>query len=131
MKSTRTRAKNDAIGSRRSEPIILSDFLPQFYQGRVCKYATRNERKKLQYLEGMDYRASAKNIHIQHKSTNGATKQNQHCKTQETKMDKFEEGVPAQVSSSSSDRGSNLRGPSQNSPRTVSKRDVNITKLSF
>ncbi|GBM67927.1 hypothetical protein AVEN_185351-1 [Araneus ventricosus] len=41
MKSTRTRAKNDVIGSRRSEPIILSDFLPQFYQGRVCKYASR------------------------------------------------------------------------------------------
>nr|GBM27206.1 hypothetical protein AVEN_69392-1 [Araneus ventricosus] len=39
MKSTRTRVKNDVIGSRRSEPIILSDFLPQFYQGRVCKYA--------------------------------------------------------------------------------------------
>ncbi|GBN56370.1 hypothetical protein AVEN_190201-1, partial [Araneus ventricosus] len=39
MKNTRTRAKNDVIGSRRSEPIILSDFLPQFYQGRVCKYA--------------------------------------------------------------------------------------------
>ncbi|GBN97172.1 hypothetical protein AVEN_181154-1 [Araneus ventricosus] len=39
MQSTRTRAKNDVIGSRRSEPIILSDFLPQFYQGRVCKYA--------------------------------------------------------------------------------------------
>ncbi|GBM60697.1 hypothetical protein AVEN_43044-1 [Araneus ventricosus] len=39
MKSTRTRAKNDVIGSRRSEPIIFSDFLPQFYQGRVCKYA--------------------------------------------------------------------------------------------
>ncbi|GBN65780.1 hypothetical protein AVEN_17838-1 [Araneus ventricosus] len=42
---------------------------------------------------------------------------------------KFGEGVPAQVSSSSSDRGSNLRGPSQNSPRVASKRDVNITKL--
>ncbi|GBL95860.1 hypothetical protein AVEN_227109-1 [Araneus ventricosus] len=40
MKSTHTRAKNDVIGSRRSEPILLSDFLPQFYQGRVCKYAT-------------------------------------------------------------------------------------------
>ncbi|GBM28891.1 hypothetical protein AVEN_128403-1 [Araneus ventricosus] len=40
MKSTRTRTKNDVIGSRRSEPIILSDFLPQFYQGRVCKYAS-------------------------------------------------------------------------------------------
>ncbi|GBL53426.1 hypothetical protein AVEN_119991-1 [Araneus ventricosus] len=40
MKSTRTRAKNDVISSRRSEPIILSHFLPQFYQGRVCKYAT-------------------------------------------------------------------------------------------
>ncbi|GBO31142.1 hypothetical protein AVEN_249058-1, partial [Araneus ventricosus] len=39
MKSTRTRAKNDVISFRRSEPIILSDFLPQFYQGRVCKYA--------------------------------------------------------------------------------------------
>ncbi|GBN37545.1 hypothetical protein AVEN_135909-1 [Araneus ventricosus] len=39
MKSTRTRAKNDVIGSRRSEPIILSNFLSQFYQGRVCKYA--------------------------------------------------------------------------------------------
>ncbi|GBM02193.1 hypothetical protein AVEN_190610-1 [Araneus ventricosus] len=39
---------------------------------------------------------------------------------------KFGEGVPAQVSSSSSDRGSKLRGPSQNSPRVASKRDVNI-----
>ncbi|GBO12777.1 hypothetical protein AVEN_192620-1 [Araneus ventricosus] len=39
MKSTRTRAKNDVIGSRRRKPIILSDFLPQFYQGRVCKHA--------------------------------------------------------------------------------------------
>ncbi|GBN34390.1 hypothetical protein AVEN_184981-1 [Araneus ventricosus] len=38
MKSTRTGAKNDAIGFRRSEPIILSDFLPQFYQGRVQGY---------------------------------------------------------------------------------------------
>ncbi|GBN18520.1 hypothetical protein AVEN_163572-1 [Araneus ventricosus] len=42
---------------------------------------------------------------------------------------KFGEGVPAQVSFSSSDRGSKLRGPSQNSPRVASKRDVNITKL--
>ncbi|GBN72378.1 hypothetical protein AVEN_76571-1 [Araneus ventricosus] len=41
---------------------------------------------------------------------------------------KFGEGVPAQVSSSSSDRDSKLRGPSQNSPRVASKRDVNITK---
>ncbi|GBN45041.1 hypothetical protein AVEN_64460-1 [Araneus ventricosus] len=41
MKSTRTRGKSDVIGSRRSEPIILSDFLPQFYQGRVWKYAHR------------------------------------------------------------------------------------------
>ncbi|GBM18459.1 hypothetical protein AVEN_66819-1 [Araneus ventricosus] len=32
---------------------------------------------------------------------------------------KFGEGVPAQVSSSSSDRGSKLRGPSQNSPRVA------------
>ncbi|GBN21589.1 hypothetical protein AVEN_112388-1 [Araneus ventricosus] len=39
------------------------------------------------------------------------------------------EGVPAQVLSSSSDRGSKLRGPSQISPRVASKRDVNITKL--
>ncbi|GBL97333.1 hypothetical protein AVEN_170458-1 [Araneus ventricosus] len=41
---------------------------------------------------------------------------------------KFGDGVPAQASSSSSDRGSKLRGPSQNSPRVASKRDVNITK---
>ncbi|GBL95437.1 hypothetical protein AVEN_154829-1 [Araneus ventricosus] len=41
----------------------------------------------------------------------------------------FGEGVPTQVSSSSPDSGSKLRGPSQNSPRVVSKRDVNITKL--
>ncbi|GBM60854.1 hypothetical protein AVEN_179009-1 [Araneus ventricosus] len=38
---------------------------------------------------------------------------------------KFGEGVSAQVSSSSSDRGSKLRA--QNSPRVASKRDVNIT----
>ncbi|GBM33317.1 hypothetical protein AVEN_101644-1 [Araneus ventricosus] len=38
---------------------------------------------------------------------------------------KFGEGVPAQVSSSS-DRGSKLRGPSQNSPRVASELDVNI-----
>ncbi|GBM71092.1 hypothetical protein AVEN_146306-2-1, partial [Araneus ventricosus] len=42
---------------------------------------------------------------------------------------KFGEEVPAQVSSSSSDRRSELRGPSQNSPLVASKRDVNITKL--
>ncbi|GBM97121.1 hypothetical protein AVEN_30394-1 [Araneus ventricosus] len=36
---------------------------------------------------------------------------------------KFGEWVPAQVSSSSSDRDSKLRGPSQNSPRVASKRD--------
>ncbi|GBN66369.1 hypothetical protein AVEN_139314-1 [Araneus ventricosus] len=42
---------------------------------------------------------------------------------------KFGEGVPAQVSSSSSDCGSNLRGPSQNSSRVASKRDFNVTKL--
>ncbi|GBM26536.1 hypothetical protein AVEN_245261-1 [Araneus ventricosus] len=40
---------------------------------------------------------------------------------------KFGEGVPAQVSSSSSDRGSKLRGPSLNSLRVASKRDVNLT----
>ncbi|GBO12125.1 hypothetical protein AVEN_69726-1 [Araneus ventricosus] len=42
---------------------------------------------------------------------------------------KFGEGVPARVSFSSSDRGSKFRGPSQNNTRVVSKRDVNITKL--
>ncbi|GBM23697.1 hypothetical protein AVEN_257614-1 [Araneus ventricosus] len=42
---------------------------------------------------------------------------------------KFGEGAPAQVSSSSADRGSKLRGPSQSSPLVASKRDVNITKL--
>ncbi|GBN57359.1 hypothetical protein AVEN_151178-1 [Araneus ventricosus] len=46
-KSTCARAKNDVIGSRRSEPIILSDFLPQFYQGRFCKYAYRANRLML------------------------------------------------------------------------------------
>ncbi|GBO16474.1 hypothetical protein AVEN_96583-1 [Araneus ventricosus] len=38
----------------------------------------------------------------------------------------LEEGVTAQVSSSSSDCGSKLRGLSQNSRRVASKRDVNI-----
>ncbi|GBO31595.1 hypothetical protein AVEN_64599-1, partial [Araneus ventricosus] len=33
-------------------------------------------------------------------------------------------GMPAQVSSSSSDRGSKLRGPSQNGSRVASKWDV-------
>ncbi|GBO00774.1 hypothetical protein AVEN_110770-1 [Araneus ventricosus] len=42
---------------------------------------------------------------------------------------KLREGAPTQVSCSSSDRGSKLRGPSQNSPRVASKRDVNIAKL--
>ncbi|GBM37215.1 hypothetical protein AVEN_14981-1 [Araneus ventricosus] len=41
---------------------------------------------------------------------------------------KLGEVVPAQVSSSLSDRGSKLRGPSRNSPRVASKRDANITK---
>ncbi|GBN12644.1 hypothetical protein AVEN_58258-1 [Araneus ventricosus] len=41
----------------------------------------------------------------------------------------WEKGAPAQVSSSSSDSASNLRGPAQISPRVASKRDVNITKL--
>ncbi|GBL91835.1 JmjC domain-containing protein 7 [Araneus ventricosus] len=44
---------------------------------------------------------------------------------------KFGEGVPAWVSSSSSDCSSKLRGPSQNSPSVASKWDVNITKLNF
>ncbi|GBM45346.1 hypothetical protein AVEN_172965-1 [Araneus ventricosus] len=34
-------------------------------------------------------------------------------------------GLPTQVSSSSSDRGSKLRGPSQNRSRVGSKRDAN------
>ncbi|GBO39257.1 hypothetical protein AVEN_105909-1 [Araneus ventricosus] len=42
---------------------------------------------------------------------------------------KFGEGVPAQVSFSSSDRGSKLRGLSQNSPRVASKRGITKTKL--
>ncbi|GBM79067.1 hypothetical protein AVEN_86078-1 [Araneus ventricosus] len=42
---------------------------------------------------------------------------------------KFGDGVPAQVSSSSSDRGPKLRCQSQESPRVASKRGVNITKL--
>ncbi|GBN54499.1 hypothetical protein AVEN_63405-1 [Araneus ventricosus] len=39
----------------------------------------------------------------------------------------LERGVPAQVSSSTSDRSSKLRGPSLKSPRVASKRDVNLT----
>ncbi|GBM76368.1 hypothetical protein AVEN_165972-1 [Araneus ventricosus] len=42
---------------------------------------------------------------------------------------KLDKGVPAQVSSSSSDRCSKLQSPSQNSPRVASKRDVNLSKL--
>ncbi|GBM98781.1 hypothetical protein AVEN_139132-1 [Araneus ventricosus] len=42
---------------------------------------------------------------------------------------KFGEGMPAQMSSSSSDRCLRFRGPSQNIPRVASKRDVNITRL--
>ncbi|GBM05952.1 hypothetical protein AVEN_80548-1 [Araneus ventricosus] len=38
-------------------------------------------------------------------------------------------GVPTQASSSSSDRGFQLQGPSQNIPHVASKRDVNVTKL--
>ncbi|GBM71419.1 hypothetical protein AVEN_185725-1 [Araneus ventricosus] len=41
-----------------------------------------------------------------------------------------ERRATAQVSSSSSDRGSKVRGPSQNSPRVASKPDVVVTKLS-
>ncbi|GBM92309.1 hypothetical protein AVEN_35045-1 [Araneus ventricosus] len=43
---------------------------------------------------------------------------------------KLGEGVPNQMSCSSSDRGSKFRGPSQNSSRVASKRAINITKLS-
>ncbi|GBM77925.1 hypothetical protein AVEN_89588-1 [Araneus ventricosus] len=41
----------------------------------------------------------------------------------------LERGMPAQVSSSSSDRGSKLRGPSQTSSRAAEKYDVIITRL--
>nr|GBN69868.1 hypothetical protein AVEN_261974-1 [Araneus ventricosus]GBN69877.1 hypothetical protein AVEN_23279-1 [Araneus ventricosus]GBN69939.1 hypothetical protein AVEN_217920-1 [Araneus ventricosus] len=44
---------------------------------------------------------------------------------------KFREGVPAQISSASSDRSSKLRGPSQNRPRVASERDVNISKPKY
>ncbi|GFY03277.1 hypothetical protein TNCV_1172371 [Trichonephila clavipes] len=40
-----------------------------------------------------------------------------------------ERGVPAQVSSSSLDHGSKLRGPSPKSPRVAEQRDVNIHPL--
>ncbi|GBO36319.1 hypothetical protein AVEN_264100-1 [Araneus ventricosus] len=42
---------------------------------------------------------------------------------------KFEEEVPEQESSSSSDRGSKSQGHSTNSPRVAFKVDVYITKL--
>ncbi|GBM03616.1 hypothetical protein AVEN_203185-1 [Araneus ventricosus] len=42
---------------------------------------------------------------------------------------KFGKGMSDQASSSSSDLGSKLRGPSQNSPPVASKPDVNINKL--
>ncbi|GBM52283.1 hypothetical protein AVEN_190697-1, partial [Araneus ventricosus] len=42
---------------------------------------------------------------------------------------KFGEGVPVQVSSSSSHRGSKLQGPSQNSPHVASKWDDDMIKL--
>ncbi|GBM71203.1 hypothetical protein AVEN_119927-1 [Araneus ventricosus] len=44
---------------------------------------------------------------------------------------KFGKRVPAQVSYSSSDSGSKLRGWFQNSPRVASKRDIDITKLNY
>ncbi|GBL90533.1 hypothetical protein AVEN_179452-1 [Araneus ventricosus] len=43
----------------------------------------------------------------------------------------LEREEPAQVLSPSSDHGSKLRGPSQNSPRVASKRDVNKSKLTL
>ncbi|GBO12706.1 hypothetical protein AVEN_39594-1 [Araneus ventricosus] len=43
---------------------------------------------------------------------------------------KFEDWLLAQMSSSSSDRGSKLRGLSKTNSRVASKWDVNITKLS-
>ncbi|GBO09153.1 hypothetical protein AVEN_160806-1 [Araneus ventricosus] len=44
---------------------------------------------------------------------------------------KFEERMPTQMQSSSSASCSKLRGPSQNSPHSASKWDINITKLNF
>ncbi|GBM95663.1 hypothetical protein AVEN_198569-1 [Araneus ventricosus] len=41
---------------------------------------------------------------------------------------RFREELIAQVSSSSSDRGSKLRDPSQENPRVAKIRDVNISK---
>ncbi|GBM32541.1 hypothetical protein AVEN_127441-1 [Araneus ventricosus] len=41
----------------------------------------------------------------------------------------LEKGVPAQVSSSTSDQATKLRDPSQNRSRVASKRVVNIAKL--
>ncbi|GBL64199.1 hypothetical protein AVEN_261190-1 [Araneus ventricosus] len=46
-------------------------------------------------------------------------------------VQKLREGVTTQMPSSSSDRGSKLLGPSQNSPRVASIRDVNLTKLTI
>ncbi|GBN78078.1 hypothetical protein AVEN_134844-1 [Araneus ventricosus] len=44
-------------------------------------------------------------------------------------MRKFGEGMPAQASSSSSDRVLRLRGPPQKNHRVAAKWDVNITML--
>ncbi|GBL83337.1 hypothetical protein AVEN_110652-1 [Araneus ventricosus] len=41
----------------------------------------------------------------------------------------LEMGIPAEESSSSFDQGSKLRGPSQNSLRVASERNVNISHL--
>ncbi|GBN22402.1 hypothetical protein AVEN_57968-1 [Araneus ventricosus] len=46
-----------------------------------------------------------------------------------TAVQSLERRVPTQVPSSSSDRGSKLRGLSQNSPGIASKRDAIITNL--
>ncbi|GBM22939.1 hypothetical protein AVEN_136359-1 [Araneus ventricosus] len=43
---------------------------------------------------------------------------------------KLGEGTPTQVSPSPSDHSSKVQGQPQNSPRVVSKRNVNIAKLS-
>ncbi|GBM56614.1 hypothetical protein AVEN_155956-1 [Araneus ventricosus] len=52
------------MGSRRSEPIILSDFLPQFYQGRVCKYAagSRSDPGFLQVISFLPYKSQTTTI---------------------------------------------------------------------
>ncbi|GBL95909.1 hypothetical protein AVEN_227142-1 [Araneus ventricosus] len=95
--------------------MILTDFLPQFYQGRVCKYADRMiTGSKLDFAEDPQCMGHAKSYVVTKRPPVGVVR-------------KLCEGVPALVPSSPSDLGSKLRGPSLNSLRIASKRDVNIT----